>query len=358
MASLLPRIAAASALICVTLTLNPFVSYVASEDKANGKQYLVPIPLGLIETDIPKNNPLTEEKIRLGKKLFFDKRLSANKEISCATCHDPKHGFAEPRAVSISADGQLQRRNSPSILNAGYLTSTMWDGRFRTLEQQALDPFTRWGDMSIEVDEALDRIDADSDYRVMFTEAFGAKPSTTTLAQALASFQRSLVSGNTRFDQYLYGNREDALTEVEKTGFDVFVNQGSCIACHDVFHKSVNPLGGSIALFTDNRFHNLGVGYSNGRMSDTGRYEVTRDPDDWGAFKTPNLRNVALTAPYMHDGSIKTLEEVVEFYDRGCTPNPNLTAGIRPLYLTRVQKQALVAFLQSLTDPKFQKGIK
>jgi cytochrome c peroxidase len=315
----------------------------------------IDIPLGLIEPDVPLDEPITAPKVELGKRLFFDKRLSLNEKVSCASCHDPNHGFAEPRAVSLSANGEGQRRNAPSLLNTGFLPALMWDGRFRSLEAQAREPFTKWGDMGIEIDEALERIDRDTQYVELFRRAFGSSPTAGTLARALATFERTLVSGNTRFDRYLYGREEGALTPLEKDGWKVFVNHGSCITCHDVFHRSVNPLGGRLALLTDLRFHNLGVGYSRGMMRDTGRFEVTRDPEDWGAFKTPSLRNIALTAPYMHDGSIGSLVEVVEFYDRGCTPNPNLSPGLRPLYLTKAQKRALVAFLGSLTDPKLER---
>ena len=143
-----------------------------------------------------------------------------------------------------------------------------------------------------------------------------------------------------------------AFSRIEIDGFEVFLSAGSCINCHDIFHRKVNPLGGGIALFTDFRFHNLGVGYENGRMRDVGRFYETRRAEDWGAFKTPSLRNVSLTAPYMHDGSLATLEEVVELYDRGGTQNPNISPTLRPLFLSQYEKEALIAFLRSLTDPK------
>jgi cytochrome c peroxidase len=330
----------------------------AQAQASDPRPYLVPVPLGLIEPDIPSDNPLTVGKIELGKKLFFDKRLSLKESMSCATCHSPTHGFAEARPVSVSANGDKQRRNAPTVLNAGYLPVLTWDGRFRLLEQQALEPFSPWGDMSIELGEVMERVAADPDYQRMFREVFGAPPSVDALGKSLAAYQRSLVSGGTRFDEYLYGEREDALTDLEKLGYELFVGRGSCINCHDIFHKAVNPLGGGIATFTDNRFHNLGVGYSKGVMKDTGRFETTRDPDDWGAFKTPTLRNVALTPPYMHDGSLATLEDVIDFYNKGGVPNPNIAPGLHVLHLTDMQKQALVAFLQALTDPELERQMK
>jgi cytochrome c peroxidase len=310
----------------------------------------------LIEPDIPSDNPLTVEKIELGRKLFFDKRLSLNSSISCAACHDPDHGFAEARAASVSANGDKQRRNAPTVLNVGYIPALMWDGRFKTLEKQSLEPFSVWGDMSLDLGDVIDRIAADGEYNRMFREVFRSGPTADALAKSLAAYQRSLVSGGTRFDEYLYGEREDALTDLEKLGYEIFIGRGSCINCHDIFHKSVNPLGGGIATFTDFRFHNLGVGYANGVMKDTGRYEVTLDTTDWGAFRTPTLRNVALTAPYMHDGSLATLEDVIDFYDQGGILNPNISPGLRPLHLTGTQKRGIVAFLKALTDPKLEKS--
>lgn len=323
--------------------------------KASDEPYLLTIPLGLIEPDIPDDNPLTLDKIELGGKLFFDKRLSLKGSTSCATCHDPKHGFAEARKISVSANGDKQRRNAPTILNVGYLPVVMWDGRFRTLEQQSVEPFSIWGDMSLDMGDVIDQISADPDYIRMFKTVFHSGPTAKAMGRALAAYERSLISGATRFDRYLYGEKEDALTDVEKLGYEIFVGRGSCINCHDIFHKSVNPLGGGIATFTDGRFHNLGVGYLNGVMKDTGRFEITMDPIDWGAFRTPTLRNVALTAPYMHDGSLATLEDVIDFYNLGGVPNPNIAPGLRVLHLTDMQKQGLLSFLKALTDQDLER---
>jgi cytochrome c peroxidase len=315
-----------------------------------GHSYPLLIPLGLIEPDVPLNDPLTVEKVDLGKRLFFETRLSASGKMSCATCHDPQRAFSEAKPISTNAIGLAMRRNAPSILNSGFLPTFGWDGKFRSLEQQALDPFHTWSDMGLDIDAALDKLDTDPAYRRMFAAAFGSEISTSTFARAIAAYERSLVSGDSRFDRYLFGGESTALTEMEKEGFDIFINQANCLNCHDVFHPVTNPLGARIATFTDHRFHNLGVGYNGNSMQDTGRYEITRDPGDWGAFKTPSLRNVALTAPYMHDGSLATLEEVVAFYNRGGTANPNLAPGMKPLYLTPHQREALVAFLRTLTS--------
>jgi cytochrome c peroxidase len=316
--------------------------------------YQVDIPLGLIEPDIPLDRPLTEAKIRLGERLFFEPRLSRSGKTSCSTCHDPRTAFAEGRATSVSDNGESQARNAPSLLNAGFNTTMLWDGRFLTLEEQALDPFRSAGDMGITPEQAVTFLAAEEAYVAAFLDAFGEQPSVELLAEALAAYQRSVLSGNSRFDRFFFGGEEEALTPIEKAGWDVFVMKASCINCHDVFSHRVNPLGGRIALFTDFRFHNLGVGYDVGRMGDVGRYRVSQDPRDWGAFKTPSLRNVARTAPYMHDGSLRTLEGVVEFYDRGGVPNPNLSVSMEPQHLNPEDRAALVAFLHTLTDPRYE----
>lgn len=312
------------------------------------------VPLGLSALAVPQNNPLTGERILLGRKIFFDKRLSLHNARSCATCHLPDHGFAESLNLSISADGRTQRRNAPSILNVGYLTALTWDGRFHSLEAQALEPFTAWGDMGIELDEALNRLKAEPEYLKLFRKAFNSAPTEQGLAEALACYVRSLVSGGTRFDQFMFGGRKDALTDAEKEGYALFTGRARCAECHNVSLKPTGRSQAAAALFTDQKFHNLGVGFNHGRMWDLGRYGVTGVPSDWGVFRTPSLRNVALTAPYMHDGSLATLEEVVEFYDCGGKPNPNLSTTIKPLKLSADEKAALVAFLRALTDPELE----
>ena len=339
--------AAAIALAVIAAALVPTATLSAA-------RFALPIPLGLTEPDIPADDPLTTEKIALGKRLFNDPRLSADRQTSCARCHSPAHDFAGIAPLDRDAMRRPLRRHTPSIINSGYLTSIGWDGRFRSLEEQALEPFHDWGDMGIDVDTALDRIDSDSSYPQAFQDAFGRKADTTTLARAIAAFERSLLSGDTRFDRFLFGDDPGALTRDERAGYDVFTGRGRCINCHDIFHPSLNPLGGGIALFSDHRFHNLGVGLRNAIMTDPGRYEITRDPEDWGAFKTPSLRNIALRPPYMHDGSLKSLTDVVEFYDRGGNKNGNIADGITRLYLTPEEKHELVAFLGSLTDRRLE----
>lgn len=319
-----------------------------------GATLQVRIPLGLIEPDIPLDRPLTQEKVSLGSKLFSDPRLSVTGKMSCATCHDPGRGFAERRSVSFTAKGEKLRRNAPSILNAGYLTTVGWDGKWTNLEQQIAEPFSKSGDMGLDIGEVLDVIDRLPDYQEPFRRAFGRKPDRAAMAEALAAFQRSMVSGDSRFDDYLFKGDAKALTASEKRGYEIFIGRASCINCHDIFHPSVNNLGGGVALFTDFRFHNLGVGYKNGKMSDPGRYLITRRAGDWGTFKTPMLRNVALTSPYMHDGSLETLREVVEFYNRGGISNPNIAPGIKPLLMSEQDVKDVTNFLGSLTDKQFE----
>jgi len=176
------------------------------------------------------------------------------------------------------------------------------------------------------------------------------------LTRSIAAFERTLISANSRFDQYLFGDRREVLTTEERGGWELFAGRAACIDCHDVFHRDVNPLGGAYATFSDERFHNLGIGYHDGAMNDPGRYETTRDPEDFGAFKTPMLRNVSRTAPYMHDGSLASLEDVIEFYNRGGNKNPNQSAGLKPLFLSASDKASLVAFLRALDTPAPHRG--
>jgi cytochrome c peroxidase len=322
------------------------------------QQLQLSIPSGLIEPDIPLSSPFTSGAVNLGRRLFFDQRLSLDGKTSCGTCHDPRSAFADRRRLPVDAAGRIARRNSQGIANSGYLPTLSWDGRHKSLESQALDSFTEWGDMAIPIDVALNRVGGDVRYTRMFEDAFGvSQPSVATVATALASYQRSLLSGDSRFDRFMFGGDPSALTATERRGLELFVGSAGCINCHDVFHKSVNPLGGAVALFTDFRFHNLGVGYEKGRMRDVGRYQVTRDPADWGSFRTPSLRNVDLTAPYMHDGSIATLEEVIDFYDRGGNDNPNKATGLTPLLLDDADKLRLRAFLAALTSKEFENSV-
>jgi cytochrome c peroxidase len=295
-----------------------------------------------------RGNPLTV----LGQTLFHDTRLSRTGTTACATCHEPNYAFAEPRPVSEADGGRLGRRNSPSLITAGLFPSLMWDGRFRTLEQQALSPFAR-GEMGIDIGEAERRLNSDPEYLHLFRVALNNRPSANGMAIALAAYQRTLTVGESRFDRFIRNNEASALTALELDGFLVFNRRAGCSTCHLSQAPAIHQAPG-LRLFTDFGFHNLGIGFAAGRFADAGRYRVSGVETDLGAFRTPSLRNVAVTAPYMHDGSLPTLEDVIDFYDAGGRPNPYLSPLIRPLYLDDYEKAALVAFLRTLTDRTYE----
>lgn len=304
--------------------------------------------LGLYPPDMPASNNLTKARIALGRALFLETALSKSGTLSCASCHQPAHAFSDPKPFS-HADGEpVHRRNATSIVNVGYRRSIGWEGQSRTLEHQVINSFGPYGDMGISLGDAVTRVSNRQHYIRGCKSAYGTAVDAACITRAIAAFERSLTSAGSRFDRFLFGGDQNALSKQEKLGWTIFSGQGACIDCHDVFHASVNPLGGAYATFSDERFHNLGVGYHDGVMSDPGRYEATRDPEDFGAFKTPMLRNVSKTGPFMHDGSLPTLDDVVDFYNRGGNDNPTRSPGIKPLYLTRQERDALVAFLKSL----------
>jgi cytochrome c peroxidase len=261
---------------------------------------------------VPDTNPLTPSKIALGRKLFFDKRLSSDGTLACASCHDPKRAFSDGRQFACGINGQEGTRNAPAIINRGYGRTFFWDGRAKSLEQQALEPILNPKELGMT--EAL------------VESRTGLKIAEVTAA--LASYVRSIRSGDSRFDRYAAGNQR-ALSDLEKVGLAIFRGKASCTSCH------AGP------NFTDEQFHNTGIAWREGRLTDEGAGE--------GKFKVPTLREVARTAPYMHDGSLKTLEDAVEYYDRGGNPNPGLDEDLRPLHLSSGEKQALVSFLRSLS---------
>lgn len=302
--------------------------------------YRLHVPLGLDEyVPLPEDNPLTIEKIELGRRLFFDKRLSRDSTLACASCHLPERAFAGETPVAVGMMGQRGTRNVPSIVNRAYGKSHFWDGRAKSLEEQALDPIQNPMEMDLTLVELERRLRSDRAYREEFEAVFGAPPKAENVAKAIATFVRTLLSANSPFDKFVHGDRE-ALSESARRGLQIFRGKGNCIACH------------SGPLFTDEQLHNTGVSWSK-EPKDFGRYEVSRKEEDRGKFKTPSLRNIALTAPYMHDGSLPTLEEVVEFYNKGCNRNPNLDSEIKLLKLTATEKSDLTAFLRSLMSREF-----
>jgi len=288
---------------------------------ALGASLVLKAPLGLdLHLPVPEGNPLTREKIALGRKLFFDKRLSRDFTVACATCHDPARAFSDGRPVPTGMNAIRGARNAPALINRGYGRHLFWDGRAPTLELQVVQPIRNPTELGL-TDEEVER-------RTGRTVA--------EVTAALASYVRTIRSGDSRFDRYTAGER-NALTPLEKSGLDVFRGRGGCTTCH---------LGPS---FTDEQFHNTGVAWREGRLLDPGRFNVTSAPRDRGAFKTPTLREIARTAPYMHDGSLATLEAVVDFYSEGGRPNPSLDPELRPRDFTIEEKRALVAFLRALT---------
>lgn len=325
--------------------------------------------------------------MRLGEILFNDKRFSATGEVSCATCHDAAKAFTDsPLSVSEGVNGLTGTRNAPTVINAAFFDSQFWDGRRPTLEEQSQDPFVNPVEMALPDHEPiLEIIRNDAVYPELFEEAFGVSADAVAIdhvKKAIASFERVVIAGNSPFDRYYFGGEEDAISKQAKRGFDIFLNQGRCVSCHTISQTH--------ALFTDNKFHNLGIGFKriendletvvgeflrvantdqevdeavlgDADISEIGRFAVSREMQDIGQFKTSTLRNIAATAPYMHDGSLKTLRQVVEFYNTTIPPtedqngqsNPFQSGGIRPLDLTEEQIDDLVAFLKTLTGPQF-----
>lgn len=287
----------------------------------------------------PADNPLTLEKALLGRRLFFDPILSRDGSVSCASCHLPEHGLASPDPVAIGIGGQRGRRNSPSLYNVAWGQSFFWDGRAKSLEEQALAPIVSPLELGSDLPTALMKLREHAEYPRLFAEAFPgeAQPlSEANLAKSLASFQRTLVRAGSAVDRF-HAAEYEALSPAARQGLWIFESRGFCWQCH------------SGPNFSDEAFHNTGVGFGrDGR--DLGRFEVTGEERHRFQFKTPSLRAVAETAPYMHDGSIRTLEEVVEFYSQGGSPgDTGLDPQLRPLHLSEVEKANLVEYLKALS---------
>lgn len=342
-------------------------------------------PLGLPPLPIPADNPQTPAKVALGDKLFHDTRFSSTGKVSCSTCHDKAKAFTDsPLVTSEGIDKLIGSRNAPTVINSAYFPLMFWDGRSPTLEDQAQHPMINPVEMGLK-DHApvLAVVRSDPAYVKAFKDVFGVegdKLAMTHVQQAIASFERTVIAGNSPFDRWHFGGEQSAVSEPAKRGFTVFLENGRCVSCHTVEQN--------FALFTDGRFHNIGVGINgiqtdiprlaqsflqakgrgidvdkavltDKKSSELGRFAVTDTLDEMGSFKTSTLRNIAATAPYMHDGSLKTLRDVVDHYNNGgVTPkdapvNDYLSGGIRPLNLTNEEIDDLVAFLETLTSPEF-----
>lgn len=302
-------------------------------------------PLGLPPVPTPADNPLTTETIQLGRRLYYDPILSSDGSVSCATCHAPEYGFADPKPVSTGVGGKTGTRNSPTVFNSAYFKAQFWDGRAPDLEHQAEGPVANPVEMANTLAAVEQRLNADTSYREQFQKAWGPGPITyEKVEKSIASFERTVISANSPFDKWKYGHDETAMSASAKRGFVVFSSKdkGNCTACHLVGEKD--------ALFTDNKFHNIGVGVDMGKITDPGLFAVTHQESDRGLFKTPSLRNIALTAPYLHDGSLPDLKQVMDFYIGAGNSNPNLDKQIHALdFLSGTERADLLAFLNSLT---------
>lgn len=291
------------------------------------------VPLGLPKRTVPDDNPLTAKRVALGRKLFFDPILSADKTVACATCHQPELGFAGIGAKARGIGGKEGPRRAPTLLNRGFGAAFFWDGRAKSLEEQALEPIENPLEMGSKVTDAVAKLKADVGYTQRFAEAFDDGVTAANLAKAIAGFERTLVRGDSPVDRFRIKGDHAAMTAAERHGLWLYESKGGCWKCH----------GGS--NFSDDSLHNTGVSWGG---TDLGRFAVTKRDADRGRFKTPTLRGVKLHPPYMHDGSLETLDAVVEFYNRGGVKNPHLDPAVKPLELTDDERKALVAFLKAL----------
>ncbi|MEN8141876.1 MAG: cytochrome c peroxidase [Thermodesulfobacteriota bacterium] len=343
-------------------------------------------PLGLPPLPVPQDNQITPAKVELGDKLFHDERFSTDGKVSCATCHDAEKAFTDsPLPVSEGIDKKRGTRNAPTVVNAAYMQSQFWDGREPDLEGQSAGPFINPVEMGLaDHTPILKIVRADPAYKRMFKKAFNKSGQQITMKhvqQAIATFERTIVSGDSPFDRYYFAGDQRAMSKPAVRGLKIFLEQGRCVSCHTISQTH--------ALFTDSRFHNLGIGFArinkdvtelasayrqakrtmaqvdvdvltNKNTSELGRFAVSSEFRDMGSFKTPTLRNVAKTAPYMHDGSLKTLKEVVDFYNNGGLVKKSdplfdfQSGGIRPLDLSEEEVADLVAFLEALTSPEYK----
>ena len=289
----------------------------------------------------PADNRITPDRVRLGKMLFFDPRLSGSNKMSCSSCHDPAHEWADALPTAIGRDQKILKRATPSLINAAFNSLQMWDGRFHSLEEQATGPILSVNEMNGVTEQIIAKLQSIPAYVSAFNKAYpGEGVSKDALGKAVACFERTIIERDTPFDHWIDGD-EKAINSSAKQGFRLFVGKANCVACHQAPN------------FTDEGFHNIGLK----GVGDEGRYAIVPIKRVQGAFKTPSLRDVALTPPYMHDGSYRTLEEVIDHYDRGGDDKQNLDPNMKPLNLTQQEKKDLVEFLKSLacTHPDFSR---
>lgn len=365
----LKMLAAPLAVLAVAACYSMTSPLVAAE-KPGAAQLRPPLGLPPLPDDLAAPAP---DKVELGRRLFFERRLSFNNTLSCGMCHIKDDAFASTQSkLSIGMEGRTLRRNAPTVLNVAYQKSLFHDGRETHFKVQAWGPLLDPDEMANpSIGYVLDRLAGLDDYAQAFEASYpGEGISIRTVGDAFALYEATLLSGNSRFDRWYFGSEKDALTVSEQSGFSIFTGKGGCSNCHEI--------GKTSALFTDQKFNNTGIGYravmkademltvplapgvevkierseidavSETLKNDIGRFAISHRPEDRWAYKTPSLRNVSRTFPYMHDGSIPTLEAVVEYYNKGGVPNDALSAKIRPLGLSEAEKKDLVAFLKSL----------
>lgn len=344
--------------------------------KADLLKYVTTKQLGLPLIEIPKNNPITQKKIELGKKLFFDRRLSLNNTMSCGMCHVPEQGFTSNEIkTAVGIEGRSNLRNTPTLLNVAYKKFLFHDAREFSLENQVWQPVLAHSEMAMpSFGFTIKKLKLIPGYEKLFNDAFnGEGINMQTFGKAIASYERSLISANSNFDKWYYGKNEKAVSDNVKEGFKIFVGKGNCASCHSI--------GNNEALFFDNKLHNTGIGYAESmgllkkkktrvqlapgeyvdvdiniidsvnqqkKTNDLGLYTITENPSHRWLFSTPSLRNISLTSPYMHNGVFSTLEEVIEFYNQGGIENELLSPLIKKLNLTEKEKENLKLFLESL----------
>jgi cytochrome c peroxidase len=351
----------------------------ANDSNTESSRFEIKMPLGipfaLWTYFVPNDNPITAAKVELGRKLFFDARLSADGKVSCASCHDPKRAFTDGRKLAEGIGGRLGARNSPTLLNSMFSTGQFWDGRAGTLEEQAKMPLTNLDEMGNKsLDEALSKIAAVPEYVKEFQQVFGGAVTIDGFAKAVAAFERTLVSGDSALDRYQAGDL-NALSESARNGLILFRTKARCGVCH-VFNQNFAAFA-TFPFFTDGNYRNTGVAMNfsgfnalarramaaardesgealalskHERAAELGRFVTTGNTLDVGAFRTPSLRNVELTAPYFHDGSAATLDDVVRFYVKGGNENPNRDWQLEAVALTESEQRDVVAFLRALTS--------
>ena len=369
--------------LLVTFALGIFVSFAHAQDSdplAAPKSEKQPgFPTDLYSWVIPPDNPQTPAKIALGKALFFEDRLSADSKISCDHCHGPAKGFTDQLPTSMGINAQFGQRNAPSVLNSMFNVTQFWDGRSPSLEAQVEGPVTNPVEMGQKsTDAALAAIKSIPEYQKQFQEVFGHEPTFADIERAIASYERTQFAFDSPFDKFMAGDK-NAISDSAKRGWSIFNGKGRCMSCH-----GWNP---TQPLFTEMKFHNIGVSAHKSDfvplarkaldtlrsgataqdidklaigtdMSGLGRFLVTKQPHDIGAFRTMGLRNLLVTQPYFHDGSQATLWDTIDHYNKGGVQNPYLDGGIVPLGLTEAQEDDLIAFLTALTSPEYEKAAK